>query len=526
MMLVTWAMPAHAQRAGLPEPGPAAADAGVLLAQAILAYDDRRYDQAMQLLERVLERDPRNARALYYQGLVHLARQRADLAIEPLEKARAIRPGDVFIRYQLGVAYFTLGLYDQADPILSEVFAEQPGLDALGYYVGFLRYRKQDYAGAVTAFEAGRVTDPNLRQLAGFYKGLALGVLGLSDQAIAALNDSLTIQGSDPLTGSAVRLRDALSLARSGAKRFRGQITVGGFYNDNVAINPNPSSDPFAEAVRSNETRAGGLTAGAMLEYSWFRHGPMEATASYSFFSTFNQKGRLWQFNVMDHQVAVAGYYRGTLAGKTPYQLALSYSYDYLFLGYDGFLARQTATFSPTVVMDTLNLTTAVFRFQRLDFYNALGFADFVQRFPATQRDGYNWMGGFTHFLRFEGDKHLVSLGYQYDVEDTVGVDFSYSGNKLLTGGMVTLPWGRIRLRYDYQVHWRQYRSKNVTFPFDDPGQIRRIDIQQNHTALIEKPLPYNFTLTLQYQRTQNDSNLAIYGFTQNIYTATTTWNF
>jgi tetratricopeptide (TPR) repeat protein len=502
------------------------AEVEVLLAKATLAYDTARYDEALVLLSRVLDKDPQNARAWYYKGLVHLAQKQPELALAPLEKAYELQPKDLFTRYQLGLAYFSVGQYDQAEPLLLEVFAESPGLDGLGFYVGFLRYRQQNYVEAVKAFDTGRVTDPNLRQLTGFYKGLALGVLGLSDRAIAELNDTLTIQGSDPLTGSAVRLRDALTLARATEKRFRGQITMGGFYNDNVAINPNPSSDPFAEAIRSNETRSGGLTTGALLEYSWYRHGPMEATASYSFFSTFNSNDNLWQFNVMDHQVALAGFYRGTVAGTMPYQLALSYSYDYLFLGYDGFLARHTATLSPTLVADAMNLTTAVFRFQRLDFYTALGFADFVQRFPATQRDGYNWMGGLTHVLRFQGDRHFMSLGYQYDVEDTQGVDFSYSGNKLLTGGLITLPWGQIRLRYDYQVHWRGYRSRNVTFPISDPGTIRRIDIQQNHTALIEKPLPYNLTLTLQYQRTQNDSNLAIYGYTQNIYTATTTWNF
>jgi hypothetical protein len=41
---------------------------------------------------------------------------------------------------------------------------------------------------------------------------------------------------------------------------------------------------------------------------------------------------------------------------------------------------------------------------------------------------------------------------------------------------------------------------------------------------MIEKPLPYNFLLTLQFQRTENDSNLAVYAFTQNIWTASTTW--
>ena len=85
---------------------------------------------------------------------------------------------------------------------------------------------------------------------------------------------------------------------------------------------------------------------------------------------------------------------------------------------------------------------------------------------------------------------------------------------------------GEVRLRYDFQVHWREYRSNNGVFPTAAHGTIRRIDIQQVHAALIEKPLPYHLTLSLQYQRTVNDSNLVVYTFIQNIYTATTTWHF
>ncbi len=410
--------------------------------------------------------------------------------------------------------------------MLLEVFAEEPDLDGLGFYVGFLRYRHQNYAEAVKAFDVARVTAPTLKHLMGFYKGLALGVLGLSDQAIAELNDALSLQASDPLTGSTVRLRDALSLARATQKRFRGQITTGAFYNDNVAVNPKPSSDPFAEAVRSNKTRSVGLTAGALLEYSWYRNGPMESTVNYSYFSTFNLNGLLRKFDVMDHQVGLSGFYRGAIAGKMPYQVATTYSYDYLFLGFDGFLARHTMTLAPTLAEDARNLTTPVFRFQKLNYYGALGFSSFVQRFPSAQRSGYNWMGGLTHVFRFEGDKHFLSLGYQYDVEDTQGQDFSYSGNKFLAGGLITLPWWQVRIRYDYQVHWREYWSVNLVFPVEAPGTVRRVDTQQTQVAQIEKPLPYNFTLTFQFQRTNNDSNLSIYNYVQNIWTVTTTWYF
>jgi tetratricopeptide (TPR) repeat protein len=497
-------------------------EADILLTQATLAYDDRDFPKALDLIDQALRLDPQNARALYYKGLVFLEQKKPDLAVPPLEAARQLRPSDLFIRYQLGIAYFALGQYDRAQPLFSELWNEQPGLDGLGFYVGFLRYRQKDYDGAVQAFKQGRATDPNLKQLSAFYKGLSLGVLGMPDQAVAELDQGLSIQASDPLSGASLRLRDSLATARVAEKRLKLELSVGGFYNDNVAVNPNPSSDAFAESLRTRSTASTGILIAGRGDYSWYRSGPIEATVTYSYFQTLNLNGTLSQYDVQDHLVGTAAYYRG-VTGSMPYQIGLSYTYDYLFLNMDGFLSRHSPMLTATLVENTNNLTTALVRFQQKTFLRE---GDLTNRFPATSRDALNWMGGLTHVLRFKGDRHFLSAGYQYDVEDAKGSDFSYSGHRLLVGGLYTLPWGDTRLRYDYQVHWRDYRSINATFPLSAPGTIVRGDTEQIHFARIEKPLPYNFTVSAQYQRIQNDSNLAVYAYTQNTFSIVTTWNY
>ena len=498
------------------------ADADLALAQGTIAYDDHRYDEALTLFNRALQLDPNNPRVLYYLGLVYLAQQKPELAIPPLETALRLRPGDLFTRYQLGVAYFMQRQYDKADPLLSAVFAEQPQLEELGFYVGFLRYRQKAFKEALVAFESVRTSDPNLQQLVGFYKGLTLGTLGLSKQAVEALDETLSIQGAEPLTASSLRLRDRLGAVPTPDKRLRVELNLGGFYNDNVAINPEPSSDPFAEFLRTRKTTSSGLLAGLRADYSWYRKGPIEATATYSFFQTLNFNDGLSAFNIQDHLAGLAGFYRGTV-GSMPYQLALSYTYDYLFLDQAAFLSRHSPTLAATLVENANNLTTALFRFQKKEFFRE---GDFTNRFPAAERDALNWMAGFTHFLRFQRDRHFLSAGYQYDVEDAKGSDFSYSGHRLLLGGLYTLPWGETRLRYDYQVHWRDYRSVNATFPLFTPGTVTRDDTEQVHFARIEKPLPFNLIFSLQYQRIQNRSNIAVYNYIQNQFSAVITWSY
>ena len=90
------------------------ADADVLTAEAALAYDGQRYADALKLIQKALGFDPRNHRALYYLGLIQLARQQPDQAAAAFESLQSLRPSDPDITYQLGVAHFAAGNYDKA----------------------------------------------------------------------------------------------------------------------------------------------------------------------------------------------------------------------------------------------------------------------------------------------------------------------------------------------------------------------------------------------------------------------------
>ena len=59
-------------------------DAEVLVAEGILAYDAKRYEEAISLFSQAVARDPRQARGFYYLALSHLARGQVEQAIAPL----------------------------------------------------------------------------------------------------------------------------------------------------------------------------------------------------------------------------------------------------------------------------------------------------------------------------------------------------------------------------------------------------------------------------------------------------------
>ncbi|MGD9852557.1 MAG: tetratricopeptide repeat protein [Nitrospirales bacterium] len=519
-------------------------DANVLAANAAIAYDDKHYEEALELLKQALALDPKHERSLFYTGLVHLAQKNPSQAIPPLETVHDLQPTDINIQHHLGVAYFSNGNYDKAAPLLEATFAQNPSAENLGYYVGFLRYRDKQYGKSVEAFDKNETSDPDTVQLNAFYRGLALGVLGLPGEALIELEQVQRTQTISPLTQSSIRIREALSSGQifGNQKRFRLQINVGGFYDDNVAINPDPVNTiiPNANAqnlitnLRNRHTTSPGFLASLRADYSFLRQGPFEAVATYSFFQTVYTENNLSNFNIQDHQVGLSGFYRGVFA-DIPYQLGLQYFYDYLFLDMNGFLARHTPTASATFVGPTFNLpfvgvvgnlTTLLYRYQVQTFFREVGNNDV--RFAGDLRDGYNNTLGFIHAFRLANDKLLLRLGYQYDNESTDGAAFSYQGNRLLTGGQYQLPWGKMTLRYDYDVHWRDYKNTQTTafFTNREGNLVARDDIQQTHLVQLTKPLPNNFAVTAQYQGIRSQSNIPLYDYTKNVWTLIFTYTY
>lgn len=509
-------------------------DAEVAATEGVLAYRTHHYKDALRLLRTALEFHQSNARALYYLGLTHLALGQVEQAVPPLETLHDLRPDDLDAMYQLGGAYFALAQYDKAEPLLEEAFRRQPDLEHLGYYVGFLRYRHKDYQRAAEAFGATRSEDADIQQLAKFYRGLSLGVLGLSDQALAELTSVQQVQPLSPMTGASVRIREALAAIpkRSEATRLNAYLSVGGFYDDNVAINPNSTADPFVQQLRARPTNSPGFLTSLRADYVFYRQGPFEATATYSFYQTVNTHSGLGAYNIQNHLGGLSGAYRGTL-GTLPFEVGTQYTYDYMFLGSSGFLSRRSLVLPAVIVPPSTivpglgtvqHLTTLLYRHQAKNFFSEPGDND--ARFLPESRDAQNNMIGLLHVFRFATDRFLLRLGYQYDAEAARGSAFSYRGNRLQTGGEVALPWQHLAVRVDYEIHWRDYQNVQ-TFFADEAGFLSaRADTSRYLFLQISKPLFPHMTLALQYQGIWNNSNIPVYSYTKNLFTALVTWTY
>ena len=501
-------------------------EADVYVAQAVLDFDEKRYDAALENLRRALQLEPDHVEALYFTGAVYAAQKRPDLAAPFLERARAKSPRDPSIAYQLGLVYFAQQQYDKAEPLLEEAYRTNPELDSLGYYVGFLRYRKKDYRGALAAFREGRSSDPEIQQLTRFYTGLALGVLGLPGQAAAEVEQAIRLAPGSQLTGPAERLRDTIVASRDKERRLSLEARIGFTWDDNVIVRPvedtTPPIEPLVAEIRRHKHESFGELAGLNLNYVWWRTVDWESNVGYSFFTTYQNE--IPKFGVISN-LGTAGLTYKTALGQFPTQISLQYAYDIMLLGGDQFLQRHTVSLSGVVIESARHFTQGFVRFQAKDFADV----DQAQRVANENRSGNNYMGGFLHFVRFAEDRHYLKIGYQFDWDDTGNEDgrnWMYYGNRLNLGGQYTLPWWAIRLKYDFDGHFRDYTYKNTVLPSYAPGTKWRQDQEITNVVRAELPLPRNFTLAAEYQVTRVFSNIEVFAYLRNVASLSLIWSY
>jgi len=494
-------------------------EADVYVAQAILDIDEKRYDEALANLKKALEIEADHVEALYYTGVVHAARRKPAEAVPFLERARAKSPRDPAIAFQLALAFFAQEQYDRAQPLLEEVFATNPDLDGLGYYVGFLRYRNKNYREALAAFRAGRSSDPELQQLTRFYAGLALGVLGLPAQAAAEVEEALRLAPGSALTGPAERLRDTIVAARQAERRLSLQVTLGVTYDDNVNVRPNANNrEPQVAELRTHRHESVGELFGLRADYLWWKGADWESTVGYSFFTTYVND--IPKFNLISHTASV-GVNRKLTLGPLPALVGALYSFDFLALDRDEFLVRNNLTLSAALVESEMNLTQVFVRYQDKDFAE-------TSPPPVRQelRDANNWMFGVLHLVRFAQDRHFLKAGYQYDYDDTDGANYAYVGHRFTAGAQYTLPWRAMRLKYDLDVHVRQYSQVNSILPTYAPGTKKRQDDEIVHVLRAELPLPRNVTLAGEYQASRTHSNIELFDFSRNVFSLVLSWSY
>jgi len=201
------------------------ADRGEWLQRAAFALNAKHPEEAQQIAEEILRREPRNARALHILGFALLIQGRAEAAVAPLEAAARGRH-DPEIETQLALALSQLGRRDDALSRLKRASKRQPPYAPAFHGLGSLLFAMARYDEAIEALRRGVAVAPMMPEMT-----IQLGNVFLQrrkyEDARAAFGQALSIlpDASDALLGMGKALY-ALGKSEAAADCFRRCLRV------------------------------------------------------------------------------------------------------------------------------------------------------------------------------------------------------------------------------------------------------------------------------------------------------------
>ncbi len=475
------------------------------LSKAVLLYDEKKYGEATQLLLKALRGDPENTTIIYYLGRSYIGQGNLAEAVNVFKRGLQIDPKNQDIQYQLGIAYFNQDAFDEALRQFLAIYDTDPARENIGFYIGFSYFQKKEYAKALSYLQKNVSAEARTRQLATYYTGLALQALGREADAIEELTEAVRIEPTSPLVTSAQQLLRALRVPRPGEKRLFLQTTFNLLYDSNVRGDPR-------ENQGTNLPRRKSMANLINLRGDYFleRSERWENSVTYSFLQTINYG--LHDFDIHDHRFQTNFTYKNLTEGGLPYFLGFQANYDILLQGGSRFLQRPGYTLSATLLENAANLTTVFHRFEYKHF-----FAKVVT--PKEDRDAPNYTLGFIHYYRIFGGRHQIHAGYSFDHEDAHGRDSRYTGNKILAGFLIRLPW-EIQWNTNFEFHWRDYPQRNSVF------NESRQDQQRVWLVSFSKKIAQNLTATFETLYDNNTSEIQNFRSRRSITSVGLTWRY
>jgi len=460
-------------------------------------YKNGNYQKALENFLKAEKIFPNDADVPFYLGLAYLQLNQKAKAIEYFQGAIRVNSNHLDAHFQLGMLLIQEKNFSEAISHLEKVFKREPEKENLGYFLGYAYFNLGNHKKALSYFEKNKTQDKSIEQLKLYYSGLAKTYLGKTKEAEELYKRVIDIDPSSPLASPSRQLL-TLKPAIPEEKRLNFELTTRFQYDDNLILIPTTNVYNLKNKKRKTTIELFYLKG----EYAFLRSRDSQLLASYGFYQTIGNS--LKDNDVQDHISSLDWLFKDFFR--------LTYSYDHLLSDYKSSLYRHTLKPILTIRETPKNLTLFQYAYQNKNFYeNPL--------FGEDRRDADNHESGFVHFLRFCEGKHFIKAGYFYDKEIADGNNWDYQGNKGIAGFQYTLPKD---IRFNFDFDYKNYHYDHANIYFD----VRRGDIYRNFIWGLSKDINPNTTVSLEYSRTVNSSNIALYDYEKNLISAGMSWKW
>ncbi len=473
-----------------------------LYSRGLVPFNAGQWDQALQFFNDAVQADSRDALAIYYRGLTRARRGEVDAAVADVRQALTIDENLPHAYLDLGVAQFSAGNTVEAKDALERAYKQGNERTSAAFFLGLCQLRLGELDAAVRSFKEAE-NDPELRAAAHYYAGLALTRQGKQSAARTELEQTAKELPQSEIGSASQRYLGGESVSSQATMPestgpWHLRAGVGFEYDSNVSASPNDSTVRLKDSGKSDGRavfRFGG-TFDVLDSPDWL------LDVSYDFYQSVHFSES--DFDLQGHSLRASFQSR---PGFLTYGVVGNY--NYFLLDFSSFYQEALGTPWITVAENDWTATQAYYTIRGRDFLDA----------PYNPgRDAINHAFGFKQYFALGAPDRRLSIGYQYDIEDTIsngpmGRDFQYKGNQIdVQFAMPIYDWGVLQAGYTY-------KRDN----YDNPNRgvfAKRTDDGQRVALSIAHPVTDYLSTTLSYIGIFNGSNLQDFEYDRHIVAA------
>lgn len=185
------------------------------LSEGVQMFQQGRYEEAIALFQKVLEKEPDSVDARYNLALSLLRSGKQDEAIALLEKVIEMKPDMMETYLALGECYFNMGENEKAKSYFEQALEKEPNNAEVYYNLGIIHYKDDRTDEAIKNFITSNSLDPEFAPT--YYQlGLAYIKKGEMDKAVQNLELFLTKDPNSPQASQVKSILESLKKTDQG----------------------------------------------------------------------------------------------------------------------------------------------------------------------------------------------------------------------------------------------------------------------------------------------------------------------
>lgn len=466
-----------------------------LLEKGIIEYRSENFEEALALLLKAKEQQPDSSIAAFYLGLTHKQMGSYAEAVRSFKDAISLSPpvNDAYV--ELVDVLYNLNELKEAKSWVEK--AEKAGvkLGQVAFLKGLILVKQGDNSEAVAAFKRAKEADPSLSQPADFQIAMAYAKQMRLKEAIDSLKAVIAIAPQSEIASFAGEYEKMLVRNLESYRPWKFSAGLSYQYDDNVVLKPSTAIPGIEITGEKDSAIITIFNAG----YAPLPSGPLFINAQLSLAS--NEYFRNKSHNLLSGLIIAAPGYNFSNGAFT-----LPISYNYAWLQEKPYMtvisARPTVNF---MIFENHIVQASAGYSKRQMIQPSLD--------PNEDRNGNIFSASAGYVYPFAGGKGMFNARYELSLDNTAGSNWTNTGNRISAGILLPLK-DKLNLTLSGDAFVQYYANIHTVF------QKNRKDMAYTGSAALTYAAFKGLNLNVQYNSGKTVSNVSVYEYNRNTYTA------